>query len=248
MEQLPQIEEDVALPHADTVRQLANGYLPANHANGNHRVSLVQAEPRNELDSITNILYEHTDLPLRTLQSEVLTWPYQRKLDVFSRYLLETGPAKRSLQTMRYTFDASSDYRTLRNLERHQLLHALTRQPLSPRQGYDTPALAEAASLSDIFDDCFDLSLQLYSALQAAEHREEAQYAVLLGHKVQWGVTCTAVELFAADTTYASSPERLLIEQMREAAGEVHPLFAEAMQNSSLFQSYEPRPAKVSTS
>ncbi len=106
-------------------------------------------------------------------------------------------------------------------------------QLLSPRMGYDTPKLAEEAGLADAFDECFDLSLQLYSALQAGGFALEAQYATLLGHKMRWKLTYNAREAFHFHELRTSpqghSGYRKLVQQMHEKVAEVHPLIANAM-------------------
>ncbi|MEJ0073041.1 MAG: FAD-dependent thymidylate synthase [Candidatus Saccharibacteria bacterium] len=124
------------------------------------------------------------------------------------------------------------DYGIFRDLQRHRMVDDLEWQLLSPRLGYDTPKLVEDAGLSDAFDSCFDLSLQLYSALQA-DYPLEAQYATLLGHKMRWKLTYNAREAFHLHelrTTPQGHPGyRKLVLQMHEKVAEVHPLLAAAM-------------------
>ena len=106
-------------------------------------------------------------------------------------------------------------------------------QLLSPRYGYDMPSLVEEAGLEELFQKCFDLSLELYSTLQAAGYQLEAQYATLLGHKMRWKVTYNAREAFHFHEL-RTSPQghpgyRKLVLEMHEKLAEVHPLIAEAM-------------------
>ena len=73
---------------------------------------------------------------------------------------------------------------------------------------------------------CFDLSLELYSQLQAAGYALEAQYATLLGHKMRWKVTYNAREAFHFHEL-RTSPQghpgyRKLVQQMHEKLAEVH--------------------------
>jgi len=106
-------------------------------------------------------------------------------------------------------------------------------QMLTPRYGYDVPKLVEEAGLSDAFERCFDLSLELYSALQAGGYQLEAQYATLLGHKMRWKLTYNAREAFHLHEL-RTSPQghpgyRKLVLQMHEKVAEAHPMLAEAM-------------------
>jgi dTMP kinase len=219
------------------VKKLAQDLLPPNHTASTEPVTLTGYSPRNELDVVADMLYEHSDLPLEALENEVARWPYQRKLDVFSTYMGERLNRRhrpgRALEKIHYSFDLVCDYGIFRDLQRHRMVDDLEWQPLSPRMGYDTAKLVEEAGLSDAYDTCFDLSLQLYSALQAGGFALEAQYATLLGHKMRWKLTYNAREAFHLHEL-RTSPQghpgyRKLVLQMHEKVAEVHPLLAEAM-------------------
>jgi hypothetical protein len=103
-----------------------------------------------------------------------------------------------------------------------------TRQALSPRYGYSTSPVIEDAGLSEQFDDCFDRSLELYSALQASNQPELAPYGALLGHKVRWSVTCTLADIARLRRSFA------ITEEMAEKAAEVHPLVSELLNDPRL--------------
>jgi thymidylate synthase ThyX len=106
-------------------------------------------------------------------------------------------------------------------------------QQLTPRYGYETPQLVDDAGLSDKFDKCFEISLELYSVLQKAGYGVEAQYATLLGHKMRWKVTYNAREAFHLHelrTTPQGHPGyRKLVLAMHEKLSEVHPLIGGGM-------------------
>jgi thymidylate synthase ThyX len=106
-------------------------------------------------------------------------------------------------------------------------------QLLTPRYGYDIPDLVESANLTDLYETCFDISLRLYSDLQAAGYSLEAQYATLLGHKMRWKVTYNAREAFHLHEL-RTSPQghpgyRKLVLAMHDKLAEVHPLMAQSM-------------------
>jgi hypothetical protein len=139
----------------------------------------------------------------------------------------------RALEQAHYTWDLVCDYGIFRDLQRHRMVDDLEWQPLTPRYGYDIPALVDEADLSEQFEACFDLSAQLYSELQAAGYEYEAQYATLLGHKMRWTITYNAREAFHLHEL-RTSPQghpgyRKLVQQMHEKLAEVHPMLAEAM-------------------
>ena len=219
------------------MRDLANELLPANHTRDHQDVSLIDYSPRNELDVVPHMLYEHNDASLKSITESTRSWSYDKKLKVFSAYMGERLNRRqkpgRALENITYTWDLVCDYGIFRDLQRHRMVSDLTWQTLSPRLGYDTPKLVEEAGLSDAYDACFDLSLQLHSKLVAAGHALEAQYATLLGHKMRWKVTMNAREAFHFNEL-RTSPQghpgyRKLVLKMHEKLAEVHPNIAEAM-------------------
>jgi thymidylate synthase ThyX len=219
------------------VDELASDLLPKGHSNDHEAVTLDSFWPKNELDLIPDMLYEHSDLSLRELQDEVASWPYARKEAVFKAYMGERLNRRhrpgRAIEKAHYSWDLMCDYGIFRDLQRHRMVDDMEWQQLTPRYGYETPPLVEEAGLSEQFERCFDLSYQLYSELQRANYPLEAQYATLLGHKMRWKVTYNAREAFHLHEL-RTSPQghpgyRKLVLQMHEKLAEVHPMLAEAM-------------------
>lgn len=220
------------------VKELAETALPANHSvDAGDPVTLTDFWPRNELDLVADMLYEHSSLPLKDIKEEVASWPYAKKQSVFQTYMGERLNRRmrpgRALEKAHYSWDIVCDYGIFRDLQRHRMVDDLAWQSLTPRYGYDVPSLVEEAGLSDAFERCFDLSLELYSQLQAAGYALEAQYATLLGHRMRWKITYNAREAFHFHEL-RTSPQghpgyRKLVQQMHEKLAEVHPMTAEAM-------------------
>ncbi len=196
-------------------------------------VTLSDIWPRNELDLVADMLYEYTNLPLAELRTEIATWPYDKKLQAFEAY---TGNSEHrvALEKARYSWDLVSDYDSFQTLRRMHLGQDAEWQQLTPRYGYDMPKLIEEANLTDQFEECFDLSLRVYSYLQSVGYPREAQYVTLLGHNLRWKVTCNAGEAFRLQELAAEpdNPEnyRRLIQRMHEKLTEKHPVLGEAMQ------------------
>jgi dTMP kinase len=220
------------------VADLAQKYLPDNHAAGNQEaVTLVDYWPKNELSLLPTMLYEHSSLPLQGIESEIINWPYQQKLEVMQAYIGERLNRRqrpgRAIENAHYSWDLVCDYGVFRDLQRHRMVDDLAWQQLTPRYGYEVPKLVEEVGLSDQFEACFDVSLKLYSLLQQAGYGLEAQYATLLGHRMRWKVTYNAREAFHLHelrTTPQGHPGyRKLVLQMHEKLAEVHPIMAEAM-------------------
>jgi dTMP kinase len=220
------------------VKKLAREYLPESHAGGvQDDVTLVDFWPKNEMMLVPDMLYEHSNLSLEELQSEVNDWSYDKKMEVFKAYMGERLNRRhrpgRALEKAHYSWDLVCDYGIFRDLQRHRMVDDMNWQQLTPRYGYEIPSLVEEAGLVEKFEACFDLSLKLYSLLQAAGYALEAQYATLLGHKMRWKVTYNAREAFHLHEL-RTSPQghpgyRKLVLKMHEKLAEVHPQLAEAM-------------------
>jgi thymidylate synthase ThyX len=203
----------------------------------NETISLVDVWPRNELDLVADMLYEHSNLSLKALRQQVASWSYDKKAEVIHTYVGERLNRRqrpgRALEKAHYSWDIVCDYGIFRDLQRHRIVDDLEWQKLTPRYGYDIPKLVEESGLSDLFQQCFDLSLGLFSNLQSAGYFEEAQYATLLGHRMRWKLTYNAREAFHLHelrTTPQGHPGyRKLVKEMHDKVAEVHPLLAQHM-------------------
>lgn len=220
------------------IAAIANTELPVNHAvDAGEAVTLTDYWPRNELDVVPDMLYEHSSLPLSEIRNEVAGWPFTKKQSVFDAYMGERLNRRhrpgRALEKVHYSWDLVCDYGIFRDLQRHRMVDDLNWQQLTPRYGYEVPVLIEEAGLSDDFERCFDLSLELYSKLQSTGYALEAQYATLLGHRMRWKITYNAREAFHFHEL-RTSPQghpgyRKLVQQMHDKVAEVHPQMAAAM-------------------
>src|SRR3989344_1784862 len=220
-----------------SVKELAKKYLPDVYGQQDNPVVLTSYTPKNELDLVSDMVYEHSHLSLAEIKQQVIDWAYSKKENVFWAYVGERLNRRhkpgRALENAHYSWDLVCDYGIFRDLHRHRIVDDLEWQMLTPRYGFDVPELIEEAGLTEQFEACFDASLKLYSSLQAAGYGLEAQYATLLGHKMRWKVTYNAREAFHLHelrTTPQGHPGyRKLVLQMHEKLAEVHPMLAEAM-------------------
>lgn len=219
------------------VAELADTYLPDTYGESTEAVRMRGFWPKNELDLVPHMLYEHSNMSLDEISDEVAKWPIERKTEVFEAYMGERLNRRhrpgRALEQAHYTWDLVCDYGIFRDLQRHRMVDDLEWQPLTPRYGYEVPKLVEDAGMAELFEGCFDLSAELYSMLQKAGYAYEAQYATLLGHKMRWKVTYNAREAFHLHEL-RTSPQghagyRKLVQQMHEELAQVHPQLAAAM-------------------
>lgn len=219
------------------LKELADKNLPDRFSADHEPVILTDFWPRNEIDIVADILYEHSSLSLQEIREEVEKWDYDQKYEVFKAAIGERLNRRhrpgRAFEKIHYSWDLVCDYGIFRDLQRHRMVDDLEWQALSPRYGYEVPELIDEAGLTEEFEHCFDLSLALYSHLQSAGYTLEAQYATLLGHKMRWKVTYNARAAFhfhELRTAPQGHPGyRKLVKQMHDRVAEVHPLVADAM-------------------
>ncbi len=210
------------------VKNLSEEFLSQNHIGDQPAVQLTAVWPRNENDLVADMLYGHGNLPLRVIQDRIATWPFSRKLAVFEAYLSDARPGP-ALEKAHYSWDILSPYHVFLELQR-QPCEGLEIQILTPRYGYDIPPLIEEAGLSETYEKCFDLSLQLYSTLQAAGHQLEAQYATLYGHTQRWQMTHNALQVRNLQQLQNPDPEvKKLLSAMRQTLAETHPTLTESI-------------------
>ncbi|MDQ3123507.1 MAG: dTMP kinase [bacterium] len=222
---------------ASAVKKLADKELTNTLGNLDEEVQLVDYWPRNELELLPHMLYEHSDMSLRDLKKETDKWNYDQKLEAFNTYIGERLNRRhrpgRALEIAHYSWDLICDYGIFRDLQRHRMVDSMEWQHLTPRYGFDIPKLVEKAGLAEQFEACFDKSAELYSQMQAAGFELEAQYATLLGHRMRWKVTYNAREAFHLHEL-RTSPQghpgyRKLVKQMHDKLAEVHPMLAGSM-------------------
>ncbi len=219
------------------IKRLAYKYLPDSHSSQLEPVQLVSSWPRNELDLVPDMLYEHSSLSIKEIRTQVNKWSIEKKEKLFIAYMGERLNRRhrpgRAIEKAHYSWDLVCDYGIFRDLQRHRMVDDMNWQQLTPRYGYDIPEIVDESQLTESFEKCFDLSLELYSKLQEAGYDLEAQYATLLGHKMRWKITYNAREAFHLHEL-RTSPQghpgyRKLVLEMHEKLAEVHPMMAEAM-------------------
>ncbi|MBA2279070.1 dTMP kinase [Candidatus Saccharibacteria bacterium] len=219
------------------VQEMVEKTLPQSSGIMDNDVQLVDYWPRNELDLLPHMLYEHSAVSLDYLKKEINSWNYEQKLDAFNTYIGERLNRRhkpgRALEAAHYSWDLMCDYGIFRDLQRHRMVDAMEWQLLTPRYGFDIPELVEQAGLSELFEKCFDKSAELYSFMQSEGCELEAQYATLLGHRMRWKVIYNAREAFHLHEL-RTSPQghpgyRKLVQEMHDRLAEAHPMLATAM-------------------
>jgi thymidylate synthase ThyX len=200
-------------------------------------VTLTDFWPKNELDILPHVFYENSTMSLEQLASATTELNYQEKETALKTYIGERLNRRhkpgRAFEIPHYTFDILCDYGIFRDLQRHRMVDSMEWQQLTPHYGYEVPKLVLEAGVEDLFQECFDVSFDLYQKITDAGYQAEAQYATLLGHKMRWKFTMNAREAYHF-IELRSSPQghpgyRKIAQIIHEKIKEVHPLIAEGM-------------------
>ncbi len=220
------------------VAEVLSAYAPAPiKGEDSELVRLDSYWPKNELDIVPHVLYDQTTLSLDQLRQATSEWTYDQKEKALKSYIGERLNRRqkpgRAFEVPHYTFDILCDYGIFRDLQRHRMVDDMQWQALTPHYGYDIPKLVSEAGLDELFERCFDISIELYQKLWDDGYHDEAQYATLLGHRMRWKFTMNAREAYHF-IELRSSPQghpgyRKVAQVIHEKINEVHPIIAEGM-------------------
>lgn len=200
-------------------------------------VDLADYWPRNELDIVADICHESSPLSFSEIKRDLEKMSVEGKRKIIHSYIGKRTNRRhkpgRALEKIHYSWDILCDYGIFRDLARHRIVDNMSWQELSPRFGYEVPDIIDQAGLSELYVSCFDESLKLYNLLQANGYMKEAQYAILLGHRMRWKVTFNARQAFHILELRTGSQGhpgyRKLAQEMHRMIAEVHPLIAGSM-------------------
>jgi hypothetical protein len=172
------------------------------------------------------MIYETSELSLDELRAETSKWSYEEKNRVFESYISEHQKIGKALETANYSFDIVCNYSVFREFLNQKTANNLIWQDLTPRYGYEIPQIIEDADLVDKYQECFDLSLKLYSQMKLKNYDKQAQYVTLFGHRMRLQISYNAKD---ANVVLKPTNEDLaeynhIVDQMHEKMSEVHPL------------------------
>ena len=201
------------------------------------KAELVRCNFDSELDLVADLLYEYSHKSLAELRQEVDTWSQEQLLTAFKTYIGERLNRRqkpgRALEEILFSWDIVCDYGIFRDLQRHRMVSSLTWQMLTPYMGYEITPLVEKTGLKAVWEDCFQISAELYRLLEEAAGPWVAQYAVLLGHHMRWRITYNARQAFHFHELRTAPPGhpnyRRLVGQMHQQIDAIFPHLGEAM-------------------
>ncbi len=219
--------------------ELAASLLPTEPEWDGRAVRLTDYWPKNELELAAPMLFDLCGLPLSSIRG-VLNERDDHALveaKILATYMGERLNRRhrpgRALEGAHFSWELVGDYGTFRDLQRHRMVDDLRWQPLHPAFGYEVPELITQAGCENLFRQAFAVADLLYAEV-AASHPVEAQYAILLGHRMRYQFTTNLRELFHM-LELRTSPQghpgyrRLCLEMFRDLE-HLYPRLSAAMQ------------------
>ncbi|MBI4033560.1 hypothetical protein HY379_01035 [Candidatus Saccharibacteria bacterium] len=218
-----QLKEPQALKQI--IKQITETRLGGNSSEFDDPVKLLAAAPRNELDLLADCLYPYSNLARNEIATEIDTWTYEQKAEALKTVC--STDAGSVLKKVHYRFDVIADTAELENLAKRLSAAEIQLQPPTPRYGYQVPDGVDSAGQADSFMECFDLSLELYSAIQAAGFEELAGYAVLRGHRQRWQFSVSGESIVKPGLKQDNGGS--ILKLLREKIAEAHPLISQSL-------------------
>lgn len=232
-----QIEYQQAI--RENIQALAEKYLPPKEAElqEGQVVELRRYSPEEETELIAYMLFDEATAgySLEAIKDQLSNLNFDERLELMAAYMGRPTNRRhkpgRALEQANYTWEFVSDFGAFRDLQRHRIVDDLRWQRLSTEHGFDIPELAVEAGLEGLYRDCIESSERLYEYLDQRHKPVEAQYAVLLGHKLRWTMKTNArsnKHIFELRSTPAGHPSyRRTVQTMHQEVARVHPLIAE---------------------
>ncbi len=191
-----------------------------------YAVKLTSATPKNEFDTIPDILFSESTLSYSELIRKCDELSYSEKESVLAQPHTQDLRLSKSVQ---YMFDVISDISTLSAYAAAQI-GSYSSQHVSPHYSYRHPKSVSDALCDDLYIEMHDLSFELYQLLHEAGYPEEAQYASLTGHRVRTRITLTLDELVRLKSNSLGQTEnkqlKNLIDEMADQISETHPILS----------------------
>lgn len=213
------------------ISKLVNEHLNQQLSGSTDNVSLIEASPKNEFKLLVDFVYPKSDLSRPVVEDEIDQLTYQEKANAL--LALVTSEKDIGLEQLLYKFDITIDRLTLNKFAAVSSEYSLKIQSPTPRFGYDTPEELDEHSLIDDYLTCFDLSLELFSVLQALNADNLSSYAVMLGHKTRLQLIASIGYIKGLKTSLSAS-DPSLYQEILQSITAAHPIIGSALASDSV--------------
>lgn len=202
---------------------------------GSSSVELVEHDADAENRIVASLLYKYSALPYGEIKDRVKNLSSKEKLAIIkkavSRRQVRQHRLVRAFENTYYKFDIVTNLGAYRDLHRHRML-TQERQRFTTGLGFDIPGDLSRARLEKPYIDAAQKVDRLFRKV-ANDFPNQAQYVVMLGHRIRWYQWENLRELgweTELRTGPQGHPDYRKVEQLKvEAVRRAHPVLAEAL-------------------
>ena len=191
-------------------------------------VKLLNFTPVNELDLVSDIIYELNDLNKAQILKITDEWNYDQKTYLMKNIESNNLTYDWLKKYANYQIEIIDSIETFMKVKEMWSYLDLKHQPFSPRLGFNTPDLiAENEEFLSIYEENFQLSLELYSFLTSKKLYDIADYSLLLGHKIRFKLYLNLQQIISIKKTIAQLNDNnltKLFDQILNQITQVHPI------------------------
>jgi hypothetical protein len=224
---LKNVEQNASEEKINSLYQIAAKNLGALNSKDTEAISLEEVWPKNEFSLLADALYSYSVSSRADLVAELEEWAYDKKKEALTAALKSENSTV--LSEARYRWNLIADFITFNNLFQSLNIQDVQAQPGTPRYGYDVPAEIEVTGLDELYIECFEESVKLFSVLSNNNLENIAVYALLAGHKNRWQFFTSANDLITVEKDREKNKNDInsILASMIEKVSEHHPLIAD---------------------
>jgi len=189
---------------------------------------IIHFAPANELEIVSEILYNQTDLNKLQINQISNEWSFDQKsylLKNIQKNNINYDQIKKYFIYQFEIIDSLENFLTIKELFDYI---DLNHQTPTPRLGFNTDdKIFNDDQLLTIYEESFRLSLEIFSLLISKKHYFLAQYCLLKGHKLRFKIYLNLNQIIANAKMVEkiNRPEiTILFDKMLQQISQVHPI------------------------
>jgi thymidylate synthase ThyX len=196
-----------------------------------NQVRLVRYEKDAEEQLAAAILYGYSQNSFNEVLEKVKAFSIEEKHRIIDEYLKRRGKwdqPLRALEHIYYTYEIIVDFGAFRDVQRHRMATQTT-QLLTNKFGYSTPPEIVEYGYKSRFDECMEMSAELFEKI-SPEYPYEAQYVLPLAYRKRVLFTWNLRELHHFISLRSSKEGhisyRRIAQEVYKELEKVHPFLA----------------------
>ncbi len=198
-------------------------------------VELVEWDRDAEDRIVASLLYKYSNLGYQSIKDQVSKMSDSQKLAIIKKSVIERKVRQhrliRAFENTYYKFDIVANFGAYRDLHRHRML-TQERQRFTTELGFDVPSELKGAKMAARYIGAAEKIGKFYRKV-SREAPDQAQYVVMMGHKIRWYQWENLRELgWEAElrTGPQGHPDYRKIEQEKvRLVKKIHPTLVEAL-------------------